>query len=287
MVILIIAALMALILPAINGARRSARNAAVKAELTRLDTAIAGFKARYNVNPPSFLAIPPVGDPWTAGYASSKRALRRIWPQFNFATNGGLGNSEPVILSGAECLVLFLGGVPNAGGALNGFSKNPRTPFAAIGENRDGPFYEFDSGRLVDVDGDSVAEYLDDLPGQQTPLLYVSFENGAVTQTEGAPDSFDVFNNNDVSSATSWSDSAGNNLAGPYHQDAALQVAWKKDSYQLISPGLDGAYGALLQSGTFAGKFVGNRFYKADADNLPRQEADNISNFNTGSTMGG
>ena len=88
---------------------------------------------------------------------------------------------------------------------------------------------------------------------------------------------------NDVSSSTSWNDVSLGNLGGPYHQDAALQVRWKKDSYQLISPGEDGNYGAVNSTG----KFVGEGFYQAETELLKREEADNITNFNTGSTLGG
>ncbi|MFN5054072.1 MAG: type II secretion system protein, partial [Planctomyces sp.] len=89
--IVIIAILMALILPAIAGARSRAQVAQVTSDITQLDNAIAKFKSVYNVEPPSSLYIPPVGDAskWPAADRSKVRA---IWPQFNFDTNGGLAN---------------------------------------------------------------------------------------------------------------------------------------------------------------------------------------------------
>ncbi|MDB4614426.1 prepilin-type N-terminal cleavage/methylation domain-containing protein [bacterium] len=293
MVILIIAALMALILPAVNSVRRTARNAAVKAEINRLETAVAAFQTRYGEVPPSFLVIPArasastVADWSPVVFQKSRRAIRKIWPQFDFDSNGGLpvaATQNPTVLSGAECLVLCLAGVPNTSGVLDGFSKNPAVPFSPIGENRDGPFYEFGPGRFSDVDNDGFAEYLDELPGQRTPLLYVSSRgSGYAPQAPGAPDAFDVFNNNDLSNWTDGFASGDKNLGGAYHQDAAAKVAWKKESFQIISPGEDGLYGDANASAT---NFAGNGFYQADGS-MPRGEADNISNFSSGTTMGG
>ena len=185
---------MALILPAIGSVRRTARNTAVKAEIDQLSTALRQFEQRYGVLPPSFLAIPPdtdsaVDTEWaaTADFQLSKRRIRQIWPRFNFNNNGGglptLGDpSVPRYLSGAECLVFFSCGIPDANRAPSGFSKNPTTPFSIGTENRDGPFYTFDFGRLTaatptndkDADGDGISEYLDDLPGQTTPFFFAS-----------------------------------------------------------------------------------------------------------------
>ena len=168
-VIVIIAILMALILPAINGVRRTAREKQVSAEITQLDQAIASFKAQFGVEPPSSLHIPAQpasGSP--AWDAVSRARIRSIWPQFDFDTRGGLDSSVPAShLNGAECLVFFLGGLQNATTKqVIGFSKNPRTPWTASGSNKDGPFFEFDSGRLVDSDSDGVLEYVDPLTDQ-------------------------------------------------------------------------------------------------------------------------
>ena len=292
MVILIIAALMALILPALNSTRTTARNAQVKAEITRLDTAIAAFKARYNVDPPSALIIParaPSGNAdWSGAAATSKRAIRQIWPQFNFAANGGLnshtdvtdvdtdgdttevldrGNPE-LVLSGAECILFFLGGPANLrmGSSFDadegdfpwaplGFSKNPATPWSRAGTNRVTSFYEFDINRVSDVDGDFVAEYIDTLPDQAKPFLYVATRRGNYPAT-GAVDYA-------VSSV------AAENITAVYSN--ASGQPYKKDSYQIISPGIDGVYGT---GGNYSGSVS------------PDFDADNITNFNSGATLG-
>jgi len=55
-----------------------------------------------------------------------------------------------VVLSGPECLVFYLGGMPNAtsnGNQCLGFSTNPTNPTQAGGQ-RMGPYYQFKSSRL-------------------------------------------------------------------------------------------------------------------------------------------
>src|SRR5271166_5392173 len=57
-VIVILAILIGLLLPAINGALRTARKAAVSSEINQLASALAAFKSRYGDYPPSrFLAV--------------------------------------------------------------------------------------------------------------------------------------------------------------------------------------------------------------------------------------
>jgi len=104
----------------------------------------------------------------------SKEALRKMFGA-RFITNGGNNNAvnpgyvswdgtsgasvnkNPIILEGQQCLVFYLGGMPqvNAAGTFArpvGFSIDPTDPTklpAKPGEDRIGPFYEFEGGRLV------------------------------------------------------------------------------------------------------------------------------------------
>ncbi|RLT09272.1 MAG: prepilin-type N-terminal cleavage/methylation domain-containing protein, partial [Planctomycetota bacterium] len=57
-VIVIIGILMALILPALNGARIRARITQVSTEITQLDQALVSFENRFKSLPPSSLTIP-------------------------------------------------------------------------------------------------------------------------------------------------------------------------------------------------------------------------------------
>lgn len=101
--------------------------------------------------------------------------------------NGDNVKNGPWFLQGDECLVFFLGGIQSgqfldssgatlrpSGVGLNpktypagtlGFGKNSRWPMkqpvaGSASAGRDGPFYEFDSGRLVDRDTDGFWEFL-------------------------------------------------------------------------------------------------------------------------------
>ncbi|MEZ6126325.1 MAG: prepilin-type N-terminal cleavage/methylation domain-containing protein [Planctomycetaceae bacterium] len=299
-VITIISILLALILPALSRVLGRGDEAAVQAEFTQLDQALTTFKSKFGEYPPSYLRIPRMGGTWDP---TSRAAVKRIWPQFDFSTspppgsspgdanylwNGGLNNpaSADIYLSGAECLVFFLGGVQSGSTAapvLSGFSKNPLTPWTSSG-NPDGPFMEFDIARLVDVDGDGPYEYLDAFPGQTTPIFYLSGAGGSLNkdndnylQTLPPTSASLVVGNDDYDVFPS--SAAAQNMLGCYLQpdsdaDFTNNVPYKKDTFQLISPGEDGLYG------------LGGVYSEADAATLlsgtRAMESDNITNFSGG-----
>ncbi len=151
-VILILAVLIALFLPALNGALKTAKNAAVGAEINQLAQALASFKAQYGDYPPSRIYLAENGDytvvtsnvslsvagasqDITLGQLAqrSDAALRKFFPRVVLNTSGGpvFANNSPrwydfngdgylltngvpqaYILQGHECLVFFLGGIP-------------------------------------------------------------------------------------------------------------------------------------------------------------------------------
>lgn len=189
-VIVIIGILVALLLPAITGAVRTARTGAASAEINQLAQALAQFKSQYGVYPPSRIVLSENGDYTLATlgvdpdptYGALKASLqqrsvsylRRIWPKMSLVTvpnsplpsipggfydfnNNQVLDSTPYMIDGAECLVFFLGGLPGkVDGAMTtvGFSKNPSNPAispnAALGGNRSTPMFEFRPGRLND-----------------------------------------------------------------------------------------------------------------------------------------
>ncbi|MEO2015602.1 MAG: type II secretion system protein [Fuerstiella sp.] len=265
-VITIIAILTSLILPAIFGAFRTARNTEVQAEFTRLTTGITSFKSEFKLEPWSALILTenPSGTPWNS---TSRTRVRRIWPQFNFTANhdfNGDGDTSDVLtINASECLVFFLGGVrmlqPTIGNL--GFSKNPINPFTRAGENRTIP-YEFDPARLVDTDGDGMLEYVDSLPDQTTPLLYVSSNNGqGYTTANGSLN---------------------------YYVEGNGKTAWKKSSFQIISPGEDGEFGFDPAPNPFnsSGGASDSRPKFSEGDDVSREEADNLASFKPGGTLG-
>lgn len=276
MVIGIIGILASLLTAGVLAALRRARLGQVSAELTQLDQAVGSFKSQFGTEPPSNLLVPAVGGAWDA---KSRAAVRAIWPQFDFATNGGLGNASPVHLSGAECLVFFLGGIESGSpgaGVVSGFSKNPRYPWAPpTGGNTDGPFFEFDAGRLVSVDGDAAFEYVDPLSDQAAPYLYLTGQGRSYNKANdlGAPDDYDVF---------------GDPAKDMYvcYRKADWNSPQRSDSYQIISPGEDGEYGpgGVYTDGNElpAWDIDGNTSIDPWEIEARRKEEDNITNFSNG-----
>jgi len=228
LVLLILAVLIALLLPALNGALKTARSAAVGGEINQLAQALASFKSRYGDYPPSRIYLsedgnlqpnvtnlygPVNGNAGDITYAQlgqrSIAAMRKFFPRvvFNLGTptgnwydfNGNGVVDGPYILQGHECLVFFLGGIPQYtafGYAASGFGKDPTNPFTnnlvglpGYSGNRQTPFFEFVSIRLVlDPAGTSgIPAYLDSLgnappqansnppPPSSTPINFYAY----------------------------------------------------------------------------------------------------------------
>lgn len=134
-VIVIIAILMSLLLNGVMAARAAALNASVVSEMKGLEKAIADFKLKYGVEPPSeiYLYETPAGWNGTSNDARRSRAIiRQIWPQFDFTMpiapamtppdpdafttagrdiNGDKDIGDVIHLTGDEALVFFLGGM--------------------------------------------------------------------------------------------------------------------------------------------------------------------------------
>lgn len=173
-VITIIGVLAGLILPAINGAVRAARESAVASEITLLEQSLASFKTRMGDYPPSLFVIDESG-----GYMNNTALVNAV--AMFFKNNGGMTNQTQIatqtqkaiersqrlarklfnraapqqdvngdgaftsywILEGDECLVFFLGGIPrtyndpNTGISyeLTGFCKRPDAPLYGRNES--------------------------------------------------------------------------------------------------------------------------------------------------------
>lgn len=263
-VILIIAILIAVAFPAYTAVMTNARIATAKSEMATVSTSIAEFKSKFNVEPPSYISF--VGASPAALPASTKAMLRQMFPQIDLSAGSPVMGSLATAgiwgkeVKGSEALVFFLGGVrlydtaaSELTNELIGFSKNPMNPFAqpAPGQsNRLGPFFEFDSSRLVDTEAtpDNLLEYVDKLPGQSKPLLYLS-----TARTGG-------YVKSDVEGvAAAWE---------PYKKSATTY--WNPNTFQIISPGFDGDYG------------VGGVYDSANTAQLAPGEVDNLTNFHEG-----
>jgi prepilin-type N-terminal cleavage/methylation domain-containing protein len=299
-VIMIIAILLALLLPAINGVRRKAQIAKVKSDISVLEAAIASFKATYGIEPPGGIRIYSTGAGWNTPLTGvnelirvkSRAYVRQLWPQFDFSTAGGAVLAADQDLNGSECLVFFLGGVTDTSGSLNGFSKSPTQPFSQIGNNRDGPYFEFVAARLVNKDNDAIPEYVDPIPSQTSPYLYFSSNDGrGYTSFTGASDwcNADCFNDgwyqNTTFSAGTWAN--GNWMQHMYFTTFSTapssSIPWAPKKFQIVSPGYGGV-GAGLPLKAYG---TGGLFDPKNTAGLTgTPDGDNITSFH-GSTLSG
>lgn len=257
-VVSIIAILAALIAPAINGALMRAKDAHVHSEITGLSNAVDNFKAQYGVYPPSSITLYERGSDWNLAAAAPHRAkLRKLYGlEFNFAKdrdiNGDGDSTDTITLTGQECLVFFLGGLPrsNTNSTLIGFSHSKSDPFSRGGSSRL-KFFDFDMGRLVDLNSNGMPEYIDRYEVRTAPLLYFREEP--------------PYNASDCPGT----------LTSIYYFDSP-NTPFR--GYQIISAGRDGLYGS------------GGQYTSADPMSIligPRTvEIDNLANFKGGGPLG-
>lgn len=282
-VVVILGILMALVLPAVLSALEGARRAEVVAEIRGLEAAIANFKNTYGIEPPSRIRLyetSGASPSWSTHSGSftqngtgqmvlhdaertrSIALINRIWPNFDYTIardlNGDTSFGGFVDLTGDECLVFFLGGVATGSPgafAVTGFSKNPANPLAVASgtESRDGPFFEFKPSRLkfsLNPTNSKVLVYFDPRSSQTLPYVYASSNDGRGYQ----PADLYVGSSDDLEDVY---------RTGP---GGAMAVAQKAKSFQIITPGTDGAYGS---GGAFVTTAVNHGLAsKADYDNL-------------------
>lgn len=271
-VVVVIATLMALLLPAVMSVFGAGRDSQVQMEIRSLEQGIAAFKAQYGIEPPSSIKL---FERPSQTESRDKAILRRLWPRFDFTDtppagvalpdwngNGTAGeNNTSVTLRGAECLVFFLGGMRAFDSVANqllnattGFSKDPAHPFQVqkLGETRDGPFFEFKTSRLVSSNNQSnFLVYIDPLPGQSSP--YAPYFYASSYEGRGYV-------------ATDLINGSGSQLTNVYSLSSSTFINPK--TFQIISPGADhefGAGGTYTESATSANCNLSN---KADYDNL-------------------
>jgi prepilin-type N-terminal cleavage/methylation domain-containing protein len=314
--IAIIGILASLILTVAGSANIKARNTQISVDIQDLSKGVAAFKQRFTVEPPSRITLYEQA----AGWSNDPRSMgiiRQIWPQFDFTyaaeggqidingdgkfTGDGYTNTTTgaIALSGSECLVFFLGGVPATlnqipgtpssplvfGGAPAGFSLNPADPFGVtfntsntpprtvVGTNRE-RFTEFDVSRLfllkppVAPNQHSMNSYMDTLPGQQQPYFYLSSYGGqgydVANELPAGPVGNQTFIDVYRTGPVTFQMATATNPPSP---------AWNANSFQIISPGGDQLYGVggQYQAGDPNGLLVGAR----------SAERDNITNFSS------
>ncbi|MFH5803458.1 type II secretion system protein [Alienimonas sp. DA493] len=323
-VIGVIALLLALLTPALRSAIGTAKTAAVRTEMSGMEAALSQFHSEYGRMPPSYINLRRTGtgsfvDPATMpllrslfGITVDEGAMVDSLNAMNFP-GGGVsasavgGPGDPGVLRGAECLVLFLGGLPASGTAasgptkeLSGWSKNPRDPFNVKykntsspipgdfvlldGPRRTPPFYEFQPdrlkrpGELGAADELAYFTYLDAFDGQTTPLIYANSDMGRGYQARDVAYNVGVFKNTNGSPSL---------FKGVYRtpdetpENLEDNPPINPNGYQIISPGRDGKFGA---GGTY-GVEDGYKPALDGAGNVVDGGDDNVTNFSEG-TLG-
>lgn len=253
-VMAIIAVLAAILLPAINAARRAARNNRIAQELNQLAQAVEAYKQKYGDYPPDFADVNAVA-----------RHMRKAFPRHTEgSTNTGMtrpdGTDAKVGASWAdvskldrsEALVFWLGMV----------KKDARLPLNGSGKLD--PMFPFKEDRLRDRDSDGWYEYYPQ-DGKDAPYVYFVARDG----TSPADGILDYDNNNFTFSGTL--------ILYPYKTNTGPSGAtqWaNKTTFQIISAGIDGDFGTANVDKVFP---VGTNYSRGDMDN--------ISNFSDGKTF--
>ena len=187
-VILILVVLASLVLSTLGKVNVFVDEVRTTSEIQQLAQACEQFKLRFGRYPPSRIMLvenpnnAPVNNPL---YQYSRSYLTSLFSGMNpdlFAdVNGGGINTPglewhdwngngtvdgPFVLEGHQCLVYFLGGPRLVGWSTN--RQNPTLPVTP-GATRDGPYYEFDAGR-VPMNGQGMPQGFLDHYG--TPYAY-------------------------------------------------------------------------------------------------------------------
>jgi general secretion pathway protein G len=174
LIIAILAALTATAVTALLGKGPAAKN---RSEIGQLEMAVAAFHRDFGIDkqyfPSRFVLCENYSDyffnfgtPMQASksqlHTDSLNFLQTMFPKLwknnqnaiNWKGYGVAGSVGERFLEGDQCLVFFLGGIPNpaapngTGPGVLGFSRVASDPSTAGGD-RKGPYYEFDESRLA------------------------------------------------------------------------------------------------------------------------------------------
>lgn len=211
-------------------------------EMANLSIALLNYQHEYGSLPPCMAKDDP------DRIAKLKLHLRRAFPR-NKQEDGWPADLALEQLDPAESLVFFLGGLPSNNGPRRclGISADVSDPFNR--SNRDllagagSMLYEFDFGRLTDLDSDGFWEYVPH--GSSVPYVYFNHE------------------------------SYGHKFSNPISPQADFAIAYKAthdswycpSEFQLVSAGPDNAFGTKRE-----------RVFPSEV-NFVAEDYDNQTNF--------
>jgi general secretion pathway protein G len=283
MVVLIIAILVALVSGAVMRALALGPQATAQSEIRQFEVGLNLLKTdypnakflpsrlvlrednQYYVNP---AASPLVVKPAYTATVSflyaffGKRINLAPTAQINWNGDTTISNTD-LVLQGHECLVFFLGGIPNNNGGVlscTGFSRNPQNPAdPSANYPRTKPYYEFNPARLQQDTTTGFLYYLDPW-GQGMPYLYFSSGPGGNNYN-----STTVVANSDCPTGINCPNGT-NNLVLPF-QDSSTRFT-NPNTFQILCAGKDGQFGPGGQWDPTAG--VTDPYGKDDQSNFSR-----------------
>jgi type II secretory pathway pseudopilin PulG len=256
----IIAMLVGLLTPALMGARKSALNAKVKAEIDLLHMAFMNYKSEYGSFPPAAFGIDPISKAELNNPANYKkhpvyRHLVRVFPRINEPASAYAPLAK---MSPAQALVFW----------LRGFYENPEYPLTnggAKGQRK--KLFDFDESRLYAaseyVSGTAQTfaprgDYPDPLAFERNyPVYFTGQISSGLPYVYFDSRCYDVQNND----RGYWAQSLmvkEVTVAQPYFTSTVpANPLWSQchvnaDTFQLIASGLDGGYGPAATLGASA-----------------------------------
>jgi prepilin-type N-terminal cleavage/methylation domain-containing protein len=319
MVIIVIGILAALLLVALRAARTRARVAAIKMEVNQLAMAMERYKQDYGEYPPDFSDVATTAANGGTGRAAVLRHIRKRFPRYvltgdvdtqwaTFAqhvwyatTTATFPTGDPATPSSSSrglyvtefdpraAIIFWLGGLPEVYGSTNltGFSADPAAPFSSIyvRSSRTPKLFGFDA-----VDRLGYAQNA--LNGQYSIPVYGSFctdrQPSIDEQFAGSTRACPYYYFKAYTSGYYWS-----GVVRPYLDSRNGQWV-NRESFQIISAGLDGGFGA---TGTDSDGVVraprypsGDNFtlrYSGDPASISSRGSheDNITNFTANGTI--
>ncbi len=283
-VIAIISILTGLITVAAVRARNAARNMAMKAEVMQMDTALNSYKEKFGSYPPDG------GGTAAAAQAAILAHLAMAFPRYNPANFGGSVNTSTGLpksvtntagtagmIDPSMALLFWLCGPTKSAGVFAGFNADPTDPFGLSTSNTatTGSIFTPDIGRIPQT-GSSAYKYypnnglfsLATSASAPAPYLYFAASNGTYpASTAGFACTFTAAGTNGAT-ATVY----------PYYDSRlGTSVPVNPTSFQILCPGLDGAYNTPTPSTP--------GFYPAGT-NYGTNTRDDITNFASGATLG-
>lgn len=284
-VIVIIAILAGLLIPAIGMARTAALRFQIATEIKDLEAGFEAYKLKYTDYPPDFsdrdLVRRHIYTAWPNIDAAEFTRVERVFWRYPTAPAGS-ANYHRALVNPAEALAFWLGG----------FSTNPQRPFTGAG----GPFLVNASGGIIGANPDRAvgASNLDEArlnwndgdrdyfavyapPRKTSPYVYFDCRTygGLGAGTSPATNGFYTLSNK--GSAKPYF-STRPSTTPPY------PFEWvNKDTFQIISAGLDEHYGSEL----FLADHLSYPVYPTGANYMTPGDGDddNMCNFSEGSRL--